>query len=212
MENLALFIAALSMILLVPGPDMILLLQTGARHGRGKALATALGLAIARGGHVALAGLGLATLFKVSPWTFEIVRIVGAAYLLWLGLKMFKPGSMSTTAQGLAPDASISWRTAILRGLLTNLLNPKVFIFLIAFLPQFTDPAQGPVWLQMLALAVFSKCMGLATGAGFAYGASRIRGWLTRNPWFLRAQEGVLGATMIAIAGYLVFSRGEPAR
>ena len=84
------FLIALAVVYLLPGPDMILLLQTGARHGRAMALATALGLALARGCHVALAGLGLAVLFKTAPWTFDVVRLAGAAYLLWLGLKLFQ--------------------------------------------------------------------------------------------------------------------------
>ena len=85
MENPGLYLLALAMIFLMPGPDMILLLQTGASQGRAPALATAVGLAIARGCHVALAAMGLATLFKVAPWTFDVVRIAGAAYLLWMG-------------------------------------------------------------------------------------------------------------------------------
>lgn len=205
MENLALFIAALSMILLVPGPDMILLLQTGARHGRGKALATALGLAIARGGHVALAGLGLATLFKVSPWTFEIVRIVGAAYLLWLGLKMFKPGSMTATAQGHAPDASISWRTAILRGLLTNLLNPKALLFCSVLLPQFIDPHAASVAGQFVELGVILVVIGLSFDSVYAMAGGWIGRWLASSQTAQRIQQWVFGTMLIGFAVRLAF-------
>lgn len=77
MASLWLFFLALAVVYLLPGPDMILLLQTGARQGRGAALATAVGLGIARGCHVALAALGLAALFKAAPWTFEVVRLAG---------------------------------------------------------------------------------------------------------------------------------------
>ncbi len=81
---------ALAVVYLLPGPDMILLLQTGARQGKGAALATALGLGVARGCHVALAALGLAALFKTAPWTFDMVRLVGAAYLLWIGIQCLR--------------------------------------------------------------------------------------------------------------------------
>ena len=90
MTELWLFLVALSVAYLLPGPDMILLLQTGARQGRGAALATAIGLGIVRGCHVALAALGLAALFKAAPWTFEVVRLAGAAYLLWIGIQCLR--------------------------------------------------------------------------------------------------------------------------
>ncbi len=91
MAELGLFLMALTVAYLLPGPDMILLLQTGARQGRGAALATAVGLGVARGCHVALAALGLSALFKTAPWTFDVVRLAGAAYLLWIGFNACGP-------------------------------------------------------------------------------------------------------------------------
>lgn len=205
-----LFLAADMALKLTPGPDMALTLTRGMTQGFRTAWYSVLGTFSAGLVQIPLVVLGLAAVFKQSPELFMAVKLAGACYLVYLGVKALlrsrRAGALaSSNARGEGRDAYV-------QGFMTNLLNPKVFIFLIAFLPQFTDPALGPVWLQMLSLAVFSKLMGLITGAGFAYGASRIRGWLTRNPWFLRAQEGVLGATMIAIAGYLVFNRNEVAR
>ncbi|OQR35557.1 lysine transporter LysE [Pseudomonas sp. Bc-h] len=205
MENLTLFIVALSMILLVPGPDMILLLQTGARHGRGKALATALGLAVARGCHVALAALGLATLFKVSPWTFDAVRIIGAAYLLWLGLKMFKPGAMSAPQSGNAGDGAISWSTAILRGLLTNLLNPKALLFCSILLPQFINPGAGPVAGQFAELGVILVLIGLSFDSVYAMAGGWIGRWLARSATAQRVQQWLFGTLLIGFAVRLAF-------
>ncbi len=88
MADIGLFLVALAVVYLLPGPDMLLLLQTGARQGKAQALATALGLAMARSCHVALAALGLAVLFRTAPWTFDLVRLAGAAYLLWMGVRM----------------------------------------------------------------------------------------------------------------------------
>src|SRR5450830_1186943 len=102
-----LYLFALAMVYLLPGPDMILLLQTGARHGRSQALTTALGLGIARACHVALAALGLAALFKAAPWTFDVVRLVGAAYLLWIGIQCLRttllPSLNGASAAGEQP-------------------------------------------------------------------------------------------------------------
>lgn len=205
MENLALFILALSMVLLMPGPDMILLLQTGARQGRGKALATALGLAIARGGHVALAALGLATLFKVSPWTFEVVRMGGAAYLLWLGLKMFKPGVTSGANAGISGESVISWHTAILRGLLTNLLNPKALLFCSVLLPQFVDANAGSVAGQFAQLGVILVLIGLSFDSVYAMAGGWIGRWLARNATAQRIQQWLFGGLLIGFAVRLAF-------
>jgi threonine/homoserine/homoserine lactone efflux protein len=205
MEGLTLFIVALSMILLVPGPDMILLLQTGARHGRTRALATALGLACARGCHVALAALGLATLFKVSPWTFEVVRIVGAAYLLWLGLKMFRPGAMTAHAAATSGESRISWRTAMLRGLLTNLLNPKALLFCSVLLPQFVDPAAGSVTGQFARLGAILLVVGLSFDSVYALAGGWIGQWIARSHTAQRVQQWLFGSLLIGFAVRLAF-------
>ncbi len=97
---------------------------------------------------------------------------------------------------------SVFWQ-----GFLTNLFNPKVLLFMLAFLPQFADPSRGSVPLQVLALAVYSKTIGLATGALTAYSASRIRHWMLQNPWFNRVQEGVLGVVMLTLGASILASR-----
>ncbi|WP_285422849.1 LysE family translocator [Pseudomonas sp. efr-133-TYG-103a] len=200
MEGIALFIVALSMVLLLPGPDMILLLQTGARQGRGKALATAAGLAIARALHVALAASGLATLFKVSPWTFEVVRVMGAGYLLWLGLKMFRPGSTDSSAPGGSSELGISWGTAILRGLFTNLLNPKALLFCSVLLPQFIDLQDGSVMGQFLKLGVILVTLGLAFDSVYAMTGSWLGRWLARSHAAQRVQQWLFGSLLIGFA------------
>lgn len=99
--ELWLFIGAPAAIYLLPGPDMILVLQTCSQQGHARALATAAGLAVARGLHVALAALGLATLFATAPWTFDAVRYAGGAYLAWIGLQLFRsPGATTNIDAG----------------------------------------------------------------------------------------------------------------
>jgi len=205
MENNGLFLLALAMIYLLPGPDMILLLQTGARLGRALALATAIGLAAARACHVALAALGLATLFKVAPWTFDVVRMAGAAYLLWLGVKMFQPGVMGSisSAGGNAPAGS--WRSAIQRGLLTNLLNPKALLFCSVLLPQFIDPHAGPVAVQFVGLGVVLVIVGLLFDSTYAVAGSWIGKWLERSPSAQRVQQLLFGTLLIGFAVRLAF-------
>lgn len=205
MEDKGLFLLALAMIFLLPGPDMILLLQTGARRGRALALATALGLAAARACHVALAAMGLATLFKVAPWTFDVVRLAGAAYLLWLGVRMLQPGSLtSLSATGSEPQAP-SWRAAIQRGLLTNLLNPKALLFCSVLLPQFIEPQAGPVVTQFALLGIVLVVVGLLFDSCYALAGAWIGRWLERSPSAQRVQQWLFGSLLIGFAVRLAF-------
>ncbi|OZI75154.1 lysine transporter LysE [Bordetella genomosp. 12] len=201
-----LFLAADLALKITPGPDMALTLTRGMTQGFRIAWLSVLGTWSAGLVQIPLVVLGLAALFQHSPVLFSAVKILGALYLVYLGVRALRrcarpPRDLETGA------AETSARDAYWQGLFTNLLNPKVFLFLVAFLPQFTDAARGPIWVQMLLLALLSKMLGLGTGACLAYGAARIRGWLMRNPWFLRFQDGLLGAAMLSIAGWLVLNR-----
>jgi len=199
------FFLALAVVYLLPGPDMILLLQTGARQGKAAALATAIGLAIARGCHVALAALGLATLFKAAPWTFEVVRLAGAAYLLWLGIQCLRSNMLPNLNANGTAAAKLAWREAILRGLLTNLLNPKALLFCSVLLPQFIDPQAGPVLTQFATLGVLLVVAGLLFDSGYALIGAWLGRWLARSPSAQRVQQWLFGSLLIGFALRLTF-------
>lgn len=205
MAGLWLFFMALAVVYLLPGPDMILLLQTGARQGKGAALATAVGLAVARASHVALAALGLAALFKAAPWTFDVVRLVGAAYLLWIGIQCLRttllPNLTRSTATGEKPD----YQKAIRRGLLTNLLNPKALLFCSVLLPQFVDPYAGPVLGQFVTLGVVLVIVGLLFDSAYALIGAALGRWLQRSPSAQRLQQWLFGSLLIGFAVRLTF-------
>jgi threonine/homoserine/homoserine lactone efflux protein len=203
--SLWLFILTLAVVLLLPGPDMILLLQTGARQGRGAALATALGLAIARGCHVALAALGLAALVKTAPWTFDVVRIAGAAYLMWIGIQCFRSSLVpSLQAQEQVP-AHVQWRGAIRRGLLTNLLNPKALLFCSVLLPQFIVSGGAPVLTQFAVLGLVLVSVGLLFDSVVAMTGAALGRWLQHSPTAQRAQQWLFGSLLIGFAVRLSF-------
>ena len=199
------FFMALAVVYLLPGPDMILLLQTGARQGKAAALATAIGLAIARGCHVALAALGLATLFKAAPWTFEVVRLAGAAYLLWLGIQCLRSNMLPKLNAGGTAQSRLAWREAIQRGLLTNLLNPKALLFCSVLLPQFIDPQAGPVLAQFATLGVLLVVAGLLFDSGYALIGAWLGRWLERSPSAQRVQQWLFGSLLIGFALRLTF-------
>lgn len=200
MEDKALYLLALSMIFLMPGPDMILLLQTGAKQGRTAAMATALGLALARACHVTLTALGLATMFKVLPWTFDIVKYAGAAYLLWIGLHMFKSSAQSSPAVLEKPVASSSMKVAFRRGLLTNLLNPKALLFSSILLPQFIEPSRSSVWEQFAVLGIVLVITGLVFDSIFASASAWVGRWLNRSVLAQRIQQWLFGTLLIGFS------------
>ncbi|CRL49690.1 LysE family translocator [Pseudomonas sp. URMO17WK12:I11] len=205
MAGLWLFFMALAVVYLLPGPDMILLLQTGARQGKGAALATAVGLGIARGCHVALAALGLAALFKAAPWTFDVVRLAGAAYLLWMGIQCLRttmlPNLNGTETTAVKPR----WSASIQRGLLTNLLNPKALLFCSVLLPQFIDPHAGSVLRQFAILGMVLVSVGFLFDSAYALVGAALGRWLQRSPSAQRLQQWLFGSLLIGFAVRLTF-------
>jgi threonine/homoserine/homoserine lactone efflux protein len=205
MAELWLFLLALSVAYLLPGPDMILLLQTGARQGKALALTTALGLGLARACHVALAGMGLATLFKVAPWTFDVVRLGGAAYLLWLGVQCLRANMLPPLDTANTPPTRHTWRAAFQRGLLTNLLNPKALLFCSVLLPQFINPQAGPVAAQFGVLGAILVAIGFAFDCCYALAGARLGQWLAHNRSAQRVQQWLFGSLLIGFAVRLTF-------
>ncbi|MGH8434599.1 MAG: LysE family translocator [Pseudomonas sp.] len=199
MADIGLFLVALVVVYLLPGPDMILLLQTGARQGKAQALATALGLAMARTCHVALAALGLAVLFKTAPWTFDLVRLAGATYLLWMGVRMLlSSGSPPAIGgDGQTRRFSPAYRQAIQRGLLTNLLNPKALLFCSVLLPQFVSPQAGPLAMQFALLGVVLVGVGLLFDSCYAFAGAGLGHWLGQRPSVQRVQQWAFASLLI---------------
>jgi threonine/homoserine/homoserine lactone efflux protein len=160
--DLWIFVGALVVVYLVPGPDMLLVLQTAATQGRARALAVGAGLALARTAHVALAALGLAALLRTAPWAFEGIRLIGAGYLVWLGLRIgLTPAAANNGAAPLQSRARQSWGVAVRRGLITNISNPKALLFCSVLLPQFIQPQGGSVALQFALLGAVLVGFGL---------------------------------------------------
>ncbi|MFI8644837.1 LysE family translocator [Pseudomonas iridis] len=205
MASLWLFFLALAVVFLLPGPDMILLLQTGARQGRGAVLATAIGLGIARGCHVALAALGLAALFKAAPWTFEVVRLAGAAYLLWIGIQCLRSTLVPNLNGGDVAQTQDQWREAVRRGLLTNLLNPKALLFCSVLLPQFIVADGAPVLTQFAMLGMLLVGVGLLFDSAYALTGAALGRWLQHSPTAQRVQQWLFGSLLIGFALRLTF-------
>ncbi|MFY3703422.1 LysE family translocator [Achromobacter dolens] len=209
MADMALFLGALLIVYVVPGPDMILLLETGALRGRGQALAVAGGLAVARAAHVTLAALGLAALFKAHPWAFDAARTVGGCYLIWLGARLLRAGPLSYgvahAAQAAAHGPGLG--AAFFSGVLTNFLNPKALLFCSVLLPQFISPAQGPIGRQFALLGVILVSLGLAFDVLCALAGGALGRWMTAHPRVQKWQGAAFGGALIAFGLRLTLSR-----
>lgn len=154
---LGLFIVASVLLILAPGPDIIFLVSQSVTLGPRAGFLTALGLACGNLVHTLLAALGISVIFRASPVAFQGLKIAGVAYLLYLAWRAVRPHAPGPPPDPGQPSVSEAPRPAsslFLRGVLMNVLNPKVALFFLAFLPQFVTPASGPIWAQMLLYGV----------------------------------------------------------
>jgi threonine/homoserine/homoserine lactone efflux protein len=204
MSTLGMFIGALIAVYLVPGPDMVLVLQTSSTQGRLHALATAVGLGFARAAHVTLAAIGLATLLKTEPWAFNVVRTVGAMYLVWLGIKIARASSLTPEISVATSDSSVSpYRAAVWRGLLTNITNPKALLFCSVLLPQFIDADTGHIASQFLLLGLIVVVIGFLFDVLYAMMGAALGYWMRRNSMVQTVQRWTFAALLIGFGARL---------
>nr|WP_253913469.1 LysE family translocator [Pseudoruegeria sp. HB172150] len=185
------FIPAALALNFTPGADMMFCLGQGLRHGPRAAWAASAGISTGSMIHVTLAGLGLGAVVAHSPWLFDVIRWAGVAYLLWLAVQALRAGPMKAKPQG----STHAYR----EGLMVNLTNPKVILFVLAFIPQFVDPARA-VLPQFLAYGAV-----LATGGFFINGlvglfAGGIGKRLASSPGFSKGLGWVSAGIFSALA------------
>ncbi|MFC0402032.1 LysE family translocator [Paraburkholderia rhizosphaerae] len=200
---LVLFIAALAVVCALPGPDMALVMQTTIARGTRHGVAAACGLATSRALHVTLSACGVAALLRNAPWLFEIVRYGGAVYLAWVAVQIFRSPVFALHDANAHVAAHQSLRNAFVKGLFTNLLNPKALLFCSVLLPQFVHPDAGPIWAQMVVLGVVLVAVCSAFDAVYTFGAARIANWLRAHPLAQTVQRWTFSAALIAFAARL---------
>ena len=203
LSTLALFAVACLALTASPGPDMLLIASRSISQGKASGFATLAGIQVGTYCHALAAAVGLSELFLAVPLAYDIVRYAGAAYLLYLAWKTFRSDGTL-----LAPTAGLRHHPigAMFRqGLLTNLLNPKMALFVLALFPQFVKPEAGSVALQIMVLASVLNLIGLAVNGIVILTASRLgrvfagRGRLRRLPQIL------LGTVFAGLAVRLAF-------
>lgn len=188
---LAGYLGACILLILTPGPDMAFVLGQSLAGGARRGWAATLGILAGALCHVAAAAAGVAALVAAHPALFTALRLAGAAYLLWLGVQAlraaFAGGGALVPAQGLR-----SLGAAFRQGWLTNLLNPKVGLFFLAFVPQFVDPGRAPAWQQMLILGPLLPLMSVPFFAVLIAGSGRLSARL-RDTRAARWLDGIAG-------------------
>ena len=196
MPDIALFIAAAALLTLAPGPDIIYVLTRGIAQGRRAGIAAALGFATGCIFHTVLAAVGVAALIRSSPLAFDLVRYAGAAYLAWIGIQALRHRG-SFAIEGAHDSKALA--TIYRQSVVGNMLNPKVTLFFLAFLPQFVDSAAGNVGLQMALLgAIFMAQTAVIFGAVAVF-AGWIGAWMRARPVIGERLNAFAGITFIAL-------------
>ncbi len=196
-DTLLAYLAATLLVVIAPGPDNLLAISRGLSQGPLAGALLSLGAGLGIMAHTLAATLGLALVLQTSPLAFLAVKVLGAAYLLWLGYKAIVARDLVT----FVPAQQQPLRRVFMTGLLSNLLNPKPGLFVVAFIPQFTHPERGSVSAQMLGYGAIFAVLTVLIFALLAGFASRLSAWLVRRP---RVIDGVnVGAGLAFMAAGL---------
>lgn len=204
LETLLLFVPAALALNLTPGNDMLFCLGQGMKSGPRAGIAASLGIAAGGFIHVFAAALGLAALLAAHPGAFEVLRWAGVAYLVWLAVQALRsPGLVLEPGSGRRHTPWRAFREAVL----VNVLNPKVAVFILAFLPQFVDPARGSGFLQFLLLGTVFNAGGTVVNALVGGFAGRLSGWLQTRERLARGFQRLTGLIFLSLAARLAFER-----
>lgn len=199
---LAFLVAALALNL-APGPDMLYVIGRSVGQGRKAGIVSSLGVFVGCWLHILAAAFGIAALLRSSPVAFNVVRYAGAAYLIYLGIKMLAQKT-DLSSQQLKTE---SLRAIFRQGAITNMLNPKVAIFFLAFLPQFVDARRGSVVLQILLLGLIFNVGGTLVNLAVAYAGGTLGELLRRNQSLARLQRRFTGLIFVGLGLRLAWQR-----
>ena len=196
LSTLIAYIAVVLGFVFIPGPATLLTIARATSSGTKVGIATGAGIAAGDMFHTAMAMVGISAIIATSAMLFSIVKYIGAAYLIYLGIRaIVEKSPADPTAGALAISAGRAFRQAVL----TEVLNPKTALFFLAFLPQFVRPENGSVMLQLAVLGIVFVMLGLFSTVVFAVSAGRLGAFLRRNPTMLKWQGKVVGGIYCAL-------------
>lgn len=196
-STLLLFLAAGVVLIAVPGPNLIYIMTRSIAEGRTAGLISGLGVETGTLVHVAAAAIGLSALLASSATAFAVVKYLGAGYLIYLGIRALRQPAHEMPGVGHLP--AVSLRLAFRQALVVQLLNPKVALFFLAFMPQFIDPSRGAAWAQILVLGTILSLLGLCINSIYALAAASAGSWLRDRPGVLSKQRYLTGSVYIGL-------------
>jgi threonine/homoserine/homoserine lactone efflux protein len=196
-STIVVFALAGLVLVAIPGPNLIYITTRSLSQGRRAGVASALGVETGTLVHITAAAIGLSALIASSASAFDAVRFLGAAYLVYLGVRTLSGRDRLESADPAEPPVSL--RRAYVEGMVVNVLNPKVALFFLAFLPQFVDPERGAAAGQIVVFGLVLFAIGVCMDMLYAFAAGALGGWLRRSASFERRQRLVTGSVYIAL-------------
>lgn len=202
-SQLLFFVSAAALLLAIPGPAIFYLVGRSIGHSRNAGLVSALGIGVGTLIHTVAAAVGLSALLVSSATAFSVVKYLGAAYLIYLGVQKLRRDESFDAP----PDAQRTTLTRVFaQGIVVNVLNPKTALFFFAFLPQFIDPSRGHVATQILSLGFLFACMGTFSDSLWAYFCGTVAHRLRGNPRWMRTQRYISGGMLISLGVATAFA------
>ena len=202
-SSLLLFVTGAAILLVIPGPAVFYIVSRSVGHGRAAGLVSAMGIAAGTLFHLAAATLGLSALLASSALAFQFVKYLGAAYLVYLGIRVLRS---DVTLALEAANGQRQLAHIFGHGVLVNLLNPKTALFFLAFLPQFVEPARGHATLQIFQLGVLFALMGWCSDSMWALLAGTVAERIRGSVRLRRTQRNLSGGALIALGLATAFS------
>jgi len=199
-SELWLFFLIVLGVVLLPGMDMTFVLATTIGQGRRSGFAGVAGIVAAGIVHVAVGAAGIAAIVTLVPGLFNAMLIAGSAYLAWIGFSLLRSGAAFAGGSGAPGEAAPSLAVAFRRGMITNLLNPKAYAFMLAIFPQFVQAARGSIALQALPLSAIITATQVAVYGAVVLAAAGARGWLLGHPRALAGVGRTVGAFLVVAA------------
>ena len=212
-STLLIFMTAAAVLLVIPGPAVLYVIARSIDQGRMAGFASVLGVGVGSFVHIGAAALGVSAILASSVLAFAAIKYLGAAYLIYLGVRTLLRPAQSPIHMALQSShrGQLGWaqfRRIFWQGVVVNALNPKTALFFLAFLPQFINPARASATRQILALGAIFVVMALVSDGLYALAAGTMGAWLRRNPYFLRVQQYVAGSAYILLGVTAAVSGG----
>lgn len=205
-SSLVIFILASLALLLAPGPAVLYIVARSIDQGRMAGIVSVLGISLGGFVHVFAAAVGLSALLVSSAFAFMVVKYLGAAYLIYLGITtLMTPTKTVDNTQIIKMSHARIFR----QGMIVNILNPKTALFFFTFIPQFVDPARGSVALQIVFLGTLFLVMAIVTDGTYALVAGTLGQWLKSNQTFLKIQKYLSGSIYIFLGVTTALSGGN---